>query len=84
MPLPTEPVVLSIEQISELNQKLAALRHDVNNNLSLMLAAVEMLRRRPEAAERMLNSLAEQPHKITEAVERFSRDLKTALRIEKP
>ena len=44
---------MNVEQISELNKKLAALRHDVNNNLALIIAAVEMIHRKPEAAERM-------------------------------
>jgi hypothetical protein len=81
MPFPTESVTLSVEQIGELNRKLSSLRHDVNNNLSLMLAALEMLRRRPESAERMLNSAVEQPAKIAEAFTQFSRELETALRI---
>lgn len=59
MPLPTEPVTLSVEQVGELSQKLADLRHDINNYASLIMASAELLRRRPEAAERMLASLAD-------------------------
>jgi len=81
MSLPTEPVTLSIEQIGELNKKLADLRHDVNNYASLILASAELLRRRPETAERMLASLNEQPPKILAAVRQFSNDLEAALRI---
>jgi hypothetical protein len=84
MPLPTQPVTLDIEQIGELNRKLSAMRHDVNNNLALMIAAVEIIRRKPESAERMWNGLAERPHKIAEAVAQFSRELETALRITRP
>ena len=84
MPLPSEPVTLNVEQIAELNKKLATLRHDVNNNLSLIMAAVEILRRRPETAERMLNSLSEQPQKIAKSVAEFSRELETMLHIRKP
>ena len=65
MLLPNEPVTLSAEQIHELNQKLADLRHDVNNGLSLMTAAVELIQRRPENAGNMWNTLIEQPRKIT-------------------
>jgi hypothetical protein len=75
MPLPTEPVTLSTAQIGELNQKLADLRHDVNNYASLILASAELLRRRPETAERMMASLVEQPPKIITAVKQFSGDL---------
>jgi hypothetical protein len=84
MPLPREPVILSVEQIDELNKKLAGMRHDVNNNLSLIMASVEILRRRPETAARMLDSLAEQPHKIAASVTQFCRDLETTLGVTRP
>jgi hypothetical protein len=84
MSLPTEPVTLSVEQVGELNQKLADLRHDINNYASLILASAELLRRRPESAERMLTGLTEQPAKIIAAVKQFSDNLETALRITRP
>jgi aspartokinase len=83
MAKPTESVALSAEQVDELKQKLDALRHDVNNNLSLIMAAAEILRRRPETAERMLTSLTEQPQKISASLNRFSSELETALGIKK-
>jgi hypothetical protein len=84
MMLPTEPVTLSVEQIGELNKKLSDLRHDINNYASLILASGELLRRRPETAERMLTSMTEQPPKIIAAVKQFSGDLEAALRITRP
>ena len=81
MPQPAKPVTLSVEQIGELNNKLSALRHDMNNSLSLIAATVELIRRRPAAAEQMWNTLAEQPRKITETISQFSRDLEVALHI---
>jgi hypothetical protein len=84
MSLPIEPVTLSVAQISELDQKLSRLRHDVNNKLSLIVASVELVRRRPENAERLLNSLDEQPKKIAEIIAQFSADWETALRITRP
>ena len=84
MPLPNQPVTLNVEQIGELNQKLATLRHDVNNNLALVIAAAEIIRRKPESAERMWTGLAEKPHKIAEAVAQFSRELEKALDITRP
>ena len=45
MVLPDQPVTLTVEQIRELNQKLSTLRHDVNNNLALVIAAAEIIRR---------------------------------------
>jgi hypothetical protein len=81
---PTQPVTLSIEQIDAWQHKLADLRHDVNNNLSLITAAAELIRRRPETAERFLDSLIEQPKKISETISRFSSDFEAALHLTKP
>jgi hypothetical protein len=81
MSLPSQPVTLSVEQISELKQKLTDLRHDVNNNIALMLSAVEMIRRKPESRDAMLESFSRQPQKVTDAVARFSKDLEAALQI---
>ena len=78
---PTQPVALSVEQVSELCQKLANLRHDLNNSLSLIAATVELVRRRPTIPEQMWNTLAEQPRKIGETFSQFSRDLETTLLI---
>ncbi|HEX3890060.1 MAG TPA: hypothetical protein VHX90_04335 [Verrucomicrobiae bacterium] len=83
MALPTKPIALSVEQINDLNKKLATLRHDVNNNLSLIMAASEILRRRPETAERMLDTLSEQPQKIAASIAHFSRELETTLGIKR-
>ena len=84
MPLPNQPVTLTVEQIGELNRKLSTLRHDVNNNLALVIAAAEIIRRKPESAERMCPGLTEKPHKIAEAVTQFSCELEKALGITRP
>jgi len=84
MLLPDRPVTLNVEQIGELNNKLAALRHDVNNNLALIIAAVEIIRRKPESAERMWNGLTDKPHKIAGSVAQFSLELEKALGITRP
>jgi hypothetical protein len=84
MPPPNEPVTLNAEQVGELNKKLASLRHDVNNNLSLIIAAAEIIRLRPQSADRMWSGLTEKPHKIAEAIAQFSRELETALGITRP
>ena len=84
MPLPTEPVSLNVEQIRDLCGKLAGLRHDVNNEMSKIAASLELLRRRPESAERVLPNLAEQPRKVSDIVVRFSNELEAALRVTRP
>jgi hypothetical protein len=84
MPLPNQPVTLNVEQIGELNKKLSTLRHDVNNSLALVIASAEIIRRKPESAERLWNGLTEKPHKIAEAVTQFARELELALGITRP
>ncbi|MFM1769901.1 MAG: hypothetical protein RJA22_2430 [Verrucomicrobiota bacterium] len=81
MPMPAGPVTLSTEQIQELQRKLGTMRHDINNNLSLIVAAVELIKFNPAAAERMMATLSEQPHKITEHVQSFSAEFEKALGI---
>jgi hypothetical protein len=84
MPLPTNPVTLTVEQIGELNRKLSTMRHDINNQLSLIVAAVELIRHKPQLAERMMNTLVEQPPKIADALTRFSGEFERTLGVTRP
>ena len=81
MALPNGPVTLTVQQIEELNKKLSALRHDVNNHLSLIVAAAELIKFNPESASRMCGTLGEQPPKIADEISRFSAELERALGI---
>lgn len=81
--LPSQPVTLNIDQISELNEKLAALRHDVNNHLTLIVSSMELIRCRPAEAERFLNMMAGQPARISESIRQFSGALESALKIQR-
>ena len=84
MGLPTQPITLSVEQIEELNKKLSFARHDINNHLALMMAAIELIKFKPEMAEKMINSLTEQPPKITETVNKFSAEFDKMFGITRP
>ena len=84
MGLPTKPVTLTVEQISELNRQLSAMRHDINNNLSLIMAAVELVRYRPQMADKMIGTVAEQPPKITELLKKFSVEFERTVGITRP
>jgi hypothetical protein len=84
MPLPSQPVTLTAAQIADLHKKIADLRHNVNNNLSLIIAAAEIIRLKPESAEKMWAGLSEKPHVVAEVVARFSRELEIALGIRRP
>jgi hypothetical protein len=81
MPLPSQPVTLSVEQLADLNRKLAAMRHDINNHLSLIIAAAELIRHKPQTTERMMATLVEQPPKIADALGNFSADFERAFGI---
>lgn len=84
MGLPNQPVTLTVAQMDELNRKLATMRHDINNNLSLVVAALELIRHKPQMAERMMATLGEQPAKIGEAVNKFSAEFERTLGITRP
>jgi hypothetical protein len=81
MRTPSQPVQLSVEEIQELNHKLSTLRHDINNNLSLIMAATELIRHKPQMAERMMVTLIEQPPKISAAMAKFTSEFETTLGI---
>lgn len=81
MALPTQPVNLSIEEVDQLNKKLSTMRHDINNNLSLITASIELIRYKPHMAERMLATLSEQPPKIGASLMEFSKEFERVMGI---
>jgi len=84
MGLPQEAVTLTPEQVAELNQKLSRMRHDINNNLAMMLAAAELAKLKPEMAPKMLDRVIEQPAKMTAQLKEFSADFEKTLGITRP
>ena len=81
MVLPTEPVTLSVQQLEELMRKLSTLRHDINGDLALVVAAAELVKLNPDLLQRMLGTLMEQPPKIRDKVDRFSAEFEKTLGI---
>jgi hypothetical protein len=81
MTFPDGPVTLSVQQLEELHKKLSALRHDVNNHLSLIVAAAELIKFNPEMAARMSTTLGEQPPKIADQLSRFSAEFEKVVGI---
>jgi len=75
---------LTVEQVAELNRKLSDMRHDINNQLSAIVAAVELIRYKPHTQERMMATLGEQPAKISAALGKFSSEFEQALGITRP
>lgn len=87
MILPEHPVTLSAQQVAELNQKLSAMSHDINNSLALVLAGVELVRIKPDSTARMLGTIGEQPMRIMGLMKQFSQQFESAMQIthnEKP
>ncbi|HVM48838.1 MAG TPA: hypothetical protein VMU04_12475 [Candidatus Acidoferrum sp.] len=84
MALPSQPITLTADQIAELNRKLATMRHDINNQLSLIMAAVELIHYKPETGERMMAMLIEQPPKISAALIQFSNEFEQCMGITRP
>lgn len=81
MGLPSQPVPLTPEQVAALSRKLSDLRHNVNNNLALMVAALELIRRKPDSVPRMITNLTEQPQKILEEIKKFADEFEKTLKI---
>jgi adenosine/AMP kinase len=78
MLLPSQPVILTVEQLADLNQKLSVMRHDINNGLAVTIAVAELMRRKPQNAENMADSLIEQARKIGAAILQFSKEFDSA------
>jgi hypothetical protein len=74
-----QPVVLTAAQAQTLKRQLATMRREINNRLSLIVAAAEIMRRRPHLTPKMLPTFVEQPAKITAFVEEFSGHFERAL-----
>ncbi len=81
MALPDKTVALAPEQIAELNRKLSAMRHNVNNHLAMIVAAAELQKRKPELTERMLENILQQPDRIISEVRSFSDEFEATLGI---
>ena len=83
MAIPNNPVTLTPEQITELNAKLSHMRHDINNHLSLIVAAAELMKFKPETRERMTATLSDQAPKIIAEIQKFSTEFEQILGIKR-
>jgi hypothetical protein len=72
MAVPSTPITITPEQLKELNEHLSHMRHEINNQLSLVVAALELVRFKPELRDRMLETVGQQPPRIMAEVARFS------------
>jgi hypothetical protein len=81
MGAPDQPITLTPEQIEELNTALGDTRHNVNNHIALIVGAVELIKRKPDALEKWMSSLAQQPDKIRDEMKGFSETFEKILQI---
>ena len=81
MALPDKPIALEPQQIEELNKKLSTMRHNVNNYLALVVAASELMKRKPDLAPRMLENIMQQPERVIAEMKTFSEEFEAALGI---
>ncbi|MGN6385223.1 MAG: hypothetical protein ACTHMT_03185 [Verrucomicrobiota bacterium] len=84
MLLPDKPIALTPEQVVDLNKKLSVMRHNVNNYLALIVAASELIRRKPEMAVRLIENIAQQPDRVISEMRSFSDEFEIALGIKHP
>lgn len=83
MVLPETPVTLTPAEVADLNRRLSEMRHNVNNLLALIVAATELIRRKPESAGRLVDNLTEQPERIIDEIQRFSSEFERSLHIDR-
>lgn len=79
----SDVIILTKEQVQELNEKLSNMRHNINNYLSLIVAASEVIRINPSALPRMLPTFKEQPDRIINEIRNFSEEFEKTLGINK-
>ena len=83
MGLPSSPVTLSAQEIADLHKQLRDMRHDINNHLCYIVAALEIMRK-PEKAEEMRATVTKQALKIPDQLKQFSSEFERRLGITKP
>jgi len=81
MGVSNQPVTLTPGQVAELNRKLADFRHDLNNHLTLILSAAELIKRKPEAAVGLADRIMGLPRIIMEETQCFSLEFERAFGI---
>jgi hypothetical protein len=79
MPPVVSSITLNAEQIATLQQSLSALRHNVNNQLALLTAGMEVIQRKPDLAAKLAEPLAQPTEKILAEVREFSDQLEKFL-----
>ncbi|MCX6905203.1 MAG: hypothetical protein NTW03_17340, partial [Verrucomicrobia bacterium] len=69
------------QQIVELDIRLSTMRHDIVGHLSVIMAAMEMMRIKPEFMENVFTTLNDRSPKIMEEMKKFSAEFERTLGI---
>ena len=72
---------LTPQQIIELDIRLSTMRHDIVGHLSVIMAAMEMMRIKPEFMENVFTTLNDRSPKIMEEMKKFSAEFERTLGI---
>lgn len=80
---PEHPINLTPERIDELNRKLCDMRHDINGHLTLVVAAVELMRLQPASAAQRMTTIMDQVPRITGSMAKFTKEFEAILQIRK-
>jgi hypothetical protein len=81
MGLPTQSISLNPTEVAELQRQLSETRHNINNHLTLLVTALELIRRKPDAAERLVTNLLEVPARIRTDLTQFSERFELSLKV---
>lgn len=83
MEFPKEPVTLTPSELAQILEHHKTARHNVNNALSMIIAAAELVKLKPDAAERYSDKILEQPDRIIMELKSFGDELEKRLRVKK-
>ena len=73
---PNQPVAFTPDQMEKMIARISQVRHNVNNHLTLIIGAAELIRRKPDMIERMTATLIDQARKIEEELKQLSAEFK--------
>lgn len=72
-------VHLTAEEARALHKLLSDCRHNVNNNVSLIMSAMELAQLKPDSLPKMIKTTMDQSKKVTEEVVRYSAEFERIL-----
>ena len=81
MDVPSEPLTLTPDEVAGLYRKLRTARHNINNSLSLIIAAAELVKLKPDAAPRLVDQILSQPDRILGELSQFGLEFEASMRI---